>query len=177
MDISITDNNHGIEIESMGTIFQKFEILSSLPKNLKSCFLITSFTNGFAAPKVGVKLYGMIIFPGKELSASQQSTFTTLKKKDTSFLLHYPNKGHTSLSIMRYRILTELIESHVSLPDDIIYNNVNKSLQFKDLTSLQKYHDFIYSEVNVSFQDQSFRRNLWHIQLIHPSVHCQLQWP
>ena len=59
---------------------------------------------------------------------------------------------------MRYFILTELIESHVSLPDDILYNNINKALQFKDLTSLQKYHDFIYSEVNVSFQDQKFQK-------------------
>ena len=81
-----------------------------------------------------------------------------VEKKDITFTLHYPNKGHTSLSIMRYRILTELIESHVSLPDDIIYNNVNKSLQFQDLTSLRKYHDFIYSEVNVSFQDQKFEK-------------------
>ena len=59
---------------------------------------------------------------------------------------------------MRYFILTELIESHVSLPDDIIYNNVNKSLQFQDLTSVRKYHNFIYSEVNVSFQDQNVEK-------------------
>ena len=60
---------------------------------------------------------------------------------------------------MRYCILTELIESHVSLPDDIIYNNVNKPLQFKDISSLQKYYDFIYSKVNVSFQDQKLEKD------------------
>ena len=60
---------------------------------------------------------------------------------------------------MRYRILTELIESHVSLPDDIIYNNVKKLLQFKDISSLQKYYDFIYSKVNVSFQDQKLEKD------------------
>ena len=76
-----------------------------------------------------------------------------------AFLVHYPNKCPTSLSIMRYRILTELIESHVSLPDDIIYNNVNKPFQFKDISSLQKYHDIIYSEVNVSFQDQKLEKD------------------
>ena len=81
-----------------------------------------------------------------------------LGKKDIAFLVHYPNKRHSSLSIMRYCILTELIESHVSLPDDIIYNNVNKPLQFKDISSLQKYHDFIFSEVNVSFQDQKLKK-------------------
>ena len=70
MDISINDNNHGIEIESMGSIFQKYDFVSSLTENLMSCFLITSFTNGSAAPRVGVKLYDMIMFPGKELSAS-----------------------------------------------------------------------------------------------------------
>ena len=59
---------------------------------------------------------------------------------------------------MRYCILTELIESHVGLPDDIIYNNVNKSLQFQDIPSLQQYYDFIYSEVNVSFQDQKLEK-------------------
>ena len=99
------------------------------------------------------------MFPGNELSASQQPTFTMLGKKDIAFLVYYPNKRHSSLSIMRYRILTELIESHASLPDDIIYNNVNKPLQFKDLSSLQKYHDFIYSEVNVSFQDQKLEKD------------------
>ena len=60
---------------------------------------------------------------------------------------------------MRYHILTELIESHVSLPDDIIYNNVNKPLQFKDISYLRKYHDIIYSEVNVSFQDQKLEKD------------------
>ena len=81
MDFSINDNNHDIEIESMGTIFQKYKIVSSLSENLKSCFLITSFTNGSIAPRVGVKLYDMIMFPQKELSASLQPSFTTLKKR------------------------------------------------------------------------------------------------
>ena len=122
-------------------------------------FPVTSFTNGSADPRVGVKLYDMIMFPGNELSASQQPTFTMLGKKDIAFLVHYPNKCLTSLSIMRYRILTELIESHVSLTDNTIYNNVNKPLQFKDISSLQKYHDIIYSEVNVSFQEQKLEKD------------------
>ena len=98
-------------------------------------------------------------------------------KKDMTILVHNEDKSFTSLSIMRYRILTELIESHVSLPDDIIYNNGNESLQFKDLTSLQKYHDFIYSEVNVFFQDQKFQKESMAYPTDTPPVHCQLQWP
>ena len=148
-----------IEIESLETIFHKYDIISDLPDSLKSCFLVTSFTNGSAAARVGVKLHDMVLFPGNELAASQQPTFAMLGKKDMAFLVHHEDKSFTSLSIMRYCILTELIESHVSLPDDIIYNNVNKPLQFKDISSLQKYHDIIYSEVNVSFQDQKLEKD------------------
>ena len=64
MDISVTDNNHGIEIESLENIFHKYDIVSNLPDSLKSCFLVTSFTHGSAAARVGVKLHNMILFPG-----------------------------------------------------------------------------------------------------------------
>ena len=39
MDISVTDNNHGIEIEFLENIFHKYDIVSDLPDSLKSCFL------------------------------------------------------------------------------------------------------------------------------------------
>ena len=45
MDINVTDNNHGIEIESLENIFHKYDIVSDLPGSLKSCFLVTSFTS------------------------------------------------------------------------------------------------------------------------------------
>ena len=118
MDISVNDNNHGIEIESLENIFHKYDIVSDFPDSLKSCFLVTSFTNGSAATRVGVKLHNMILFPGNELSASQQPTFAMLGKKDMTILVHNEDKRFTSLSIMRYRILTKLIVIHVSLPDD-----------------------------------------------------------
>ena len=89
MDLSVNDNNHGIEIESLENIFHKYDIVSDLPDSLKSCFLVTSSTNGSAAARVGVKLYDMILFPGNELSASQQPTFTMLGKKDMAFLVHH----------------------------------------------------------------------------------------
>ena len=101
----------------------------------------------------------MILFPENELSASQQPIFTMFGEENRTILVHNEDKHISSLSIMRYRILTELIEIQVSLPDDIIYNNVNQPLQFKDISSLEEYHGVIYSEVNNSFQDQKLEKH------------------
>ena len=170
LDNGTSDHNHSIEIESMETIFQKYNIVSLWPDKFPSCFLITLFTKGSIPPRIGVKLYDIVLFPQKnQLSGCFQSsgwyyhccgsdnkdqdleyhfTFSTLGENDSTFLFHDPKKSPTSLSILRYPILTQLIESHVTKPNDIVYNNANQPLKFEDVLSLEKYHSIIFSKVN-----------------------------
>ena len=80
-------------------------------------------------------------------------TFTTLEEKDSTFLFRDQKKSQISLSVIRYPILTQLIESHVSNHNDIVYNNANKPLKFEDVPSLEKYHSIIFSKVNTQVSD------------------------
>ena len=64
-------------------------------------------------------------------------TFSTLGQNDRTFLFHDQKKHQTSISVIRYPILTQLIESHVCKPNDIVYNNSNQPLTFEDVPSLE----------------------------------------
>ena len=102
-------------------------------------------------------------------------TFSALGEKASTFLFHDQKKRQTSLSVIRYPVLTQLIESHVSNHNDIVYNNANKPLKFEDVPSLEKYHSIIFSNVNAQVSEHCIASDSVSSVTDTPPVHCQLQ--
>ena len=96
-------------------------------------------------------------------------------EKDSTFLFHDQKKSQTSLSVIRYKILTQLVEGHVSNHNDIFYNNANKPLKFEDVSALEKYHFIIFSNVKTQVSEHYIASDSMSSVTDTPLVHFQLQ--
>ena len=173
LDSTCTEDDHsyGIEIDSLQSVLMEYGIVSSWDEDNSPLFLITSFSIDSIAPRVGVRLHDIVLFPSEGKPSGWYSKtgdndsrqihyeygFTTSASMDSPFILHDQRKNQNSITIIRYPFFNQLLGCYLLNEDNLSYRTRTHPLEFSTSEELQRFHGHLSLALLQKYEDHEIR--------------------